>query len=140
MKTDNNKINVIDLRGDEPKEFAITMPKLPRWGMAEEIGYEPKTTFWQDFSIADLCGPRSITDTFKRAFNEWREDVEYIAELALVLNHKGCFYYVAAEQHDRDKYLDALAQTYFAMYHAVNDYAREYFTGDDAEYYFKVTD
>ncbi len=23
------------------------------WKMAREIGYEPKTTFWQDFSIAD---------------------------------------------------------------------------------------
>lgn len=140
METNQNTINVIDMSGDEPKEFTITMPKLPEWSMAKELGYEPKTTFWQDFSIADLYGLNAIHDTLRRAFGEWREDVEYIAELALVLNHKGCFYYAAAEKHDGDKYLYALAQTYFAMYHVVNDYAKEYFTGEDAEYYFRVTD
>lgn len=136
----NDKINVVDMSGDKPKEFTITMPRLPEWSMAKELGYEPKTTFWQDFSIADLYGLNAIQDTLRRAFGEWCEDVEYVAELALVLNHKGFWYYAAAEQRDNNERLRALAQTYFAMYEAVNDYAKEHFTGEDAEYYFRVTD
>lgn len=137
---DNNTINVIDMSGDEPREFTIKMPKLPEWSMAKGIGYEPKTTFWDDFSIADLYGLGAIHDTFRRAFREWQNNVTYVAELALVLNHKGCFYYAAAERYGNDERLDAIAQVYFAMYHAVNDYAKKHFKDDDAEYYFRVID
>ena len=30
------------------------------------IGYEPKTTFWMDFSIADKFGIEAIVDTFNQ--------------------------------------------------------------------------
>ena len=122
------------------QEQQFTFPKLPACTMAAEIGYEPKTTFWNDFSIADMFGLNAIHDTFKRAFNEWKDDVVYVAELALVLNHKGLWYYYAAEQHDNDERLQAVSQTYFAMWEAVDDYAKDHFTGDDWDYYFKVTD
>ena len=137
---EETRINVIDMSGEEPKEYTIQMPKLPRWSMAEAIGYEPKTTFWEDFSIADIYGPEAIVDTFKRAFAEWRRNVTYLAELALVLNHKGCFYFAASEQRGDDKVLYNLAELYFAMYRKVDDWARENLTGEDAEYYFRVTD
>lgn len=132
-------VTFIDENGSERSEV-FKLPKLPAWSMAAEIGYKPKTTFWEGFSIADLFGIDAVKDTFNRAFAAWRDDVEYIAELALVLNHKGCFYYNASEQHDNDKGLYAFSQTYFAMYQTVHDYAHEHFTGDDADYYFKVTD
>lgn len=54
----------------------------------QEIGYECKTTFWMDFSIADRFGIAAVKDTFKRAFKEWRTNVVYLTELVLVLNHK----------------------------------------------------
>ena len=66
----------------------IKMPTLPAWTMAAEIGYKPKTTFWQDFSIADLYGADAVQDTFNRAFDEWKTDYIYLTELVLVLNHK----------------------------------------------------
>ena len=53
-----------------------------------ENGYETKTTFWMDFSIADRFGIEAIKDTFKRAFDEWKEHYEYLTEMVLVLNHK----------------------------------------------------
>ena len=137
---EETRINVIDMSGEEPKEYTIQMPRLPEWSMAEAIGYEPKTTFWRDFSIADIYGPEAIADTFKRAFREWRGDVTYLAELALVLNHKGCAYYYVSEQRDNDPILYKLAELYFAMYRKVDDWARENLTGEDEEYYFRVTD
>lgn len=33
-------------------------------------GYEPKTTFWEDFSTADKFGIDAIKETYNRAFNE----------------------------------------------------------------------
>lgn len=54
----------------------------------KENGYEVKTTFWEDFSIAERFGLSAIQDTFNRAFKEWKEDYEFLTELVLVLNHK----------------------------------------------------
>lgn len=30
--------------------------KVPMWNIESETGYKPRTTFWQDFSIADAFG------------------------------------------------------------------------------------
>lgn len=107
------------------------MPKLPNWDLADMIGYTPNTTFWDDFSIADIFGVEAIIDTFERAFTEWRSDVEYIAELALVLNHKGLYY---------SESRPILSNTYFALWQRLHSWAQDYYTGEDADYYFNVTD
>ena len=36
----------------------------------KENGNEVKTTFWEDFSIAERFGLSAIQDTFNRAFKE----------------------------------------------------------------------
>ena len=38
----------------------------------KENGNEVKTTFWEDFSIAERFGLSAIQDTFNRAFKEWK--------------------------------------------------------------------
>ena len=38
----------------------------------KENGNEVKTTFWEDFSIAERFGLSAIRDTFNRAFKEWK--------------------------------------------------------------------
>ena len=53
------------------------------------MGYEQKTTFWMDFSIADKFGIAAIKDTYKRAFNAWKDNHVYLTELVMVLNHNG---------------------------------------------------
>ncbi len=45
------------------------------------IGYQPKTTFWMDFSIADRFGIEAIIDTYERAFVEWHPNHIYLTEL-----------------------------------------------------------
>ncbi len=37
-----------------------------------ENGYNVQTTFWEDFSAADIFGLSAIQDTFNRAFEEWK--------------------------------------------------------------------
>lgn len=61
---------------------------MPKWNITEMTRYEPKTTFWKDFSIADKFGIDAIKDTYKRAFEEWKENYIYLTELVMVLNHK----------------------------------------------------
>ena len=56
--------------------------------VAYECGYEMKTTFDMDFSIADRFGIDAVKDTFNRAFNGWKNNVEYLTELVMVLNWK----------------------------------------------------
>lgn len=95
------------------------------------LDYECKTTFWMDFTIADRFGEKAIRDTFKRAFREWKTNTVYLTELVMVLNHKIWQWYERNE--DRARLYDELWQK--AAY-----YAEANLTGEDAEYYFRVTD
>lgn len=104
---------------------------IPRWRITEMNGYEPKTTFWEDFSIADAFGVDAVKDTFERAFKEWKDNVVYLTELTLVLNHKGFQWYERNE---------AMARLYFKLWEEADGYACENLKGEDAEYYYSVTD
>ena len=48
------------------------------------------TTFYGDFKVAEAClasEPDALRDTWKRAWNGWKNDLKYCVELCLVLNH-----------------------------------------------------
>ena len=109
-------------------QFQISLPK---WNIQELTGYQPITTFWQDFSIADRFGIDAIKSTFSRAFNEWKGNYKYLTELVLVLNHK-------IWQHNKSR--DDIALLYNELWEQARDFADETLTGDEAAYYFDVTD
>lgn len=97
----------------------------------EMNGYECKTTLWDDFSVADGFGPKAVRDTFDRVFKEWGENVEYMTELSLVLNHK------IWQHHEKN---EELAETYGQLWDGLDEYCLDCFDGEDKEYYFKWTD
>lgn len=66
---------------------------VPEWGITKETGYEPMTTFWQDFSIAERFGIESVRDTYRKVKQEWSDNYKYWTELVLVLNHKIWYWY-----------------------------------------------
>lgn len=138
-------IHIIDMTGDQPKERTVNLPKLPEWSMAKEIGYKPKTTFWDDFSIAELYGEPSpiegIIDTAQRAFREWKHDVVYITELSLVLNHKGFFWHNVGVDHGEDeehKLFLNIRDAYMELWRQLHDWVHDNLKGDDFEYYFQT--
>jgi len=96
-----------------------------------ENGYELQTTFWNDFSIADRFGMSAIRDTFDRAFEEWKEDYEYLTELVLVLNHKIWQYYETRPD---------VAALYNSLWEKARQYAEENLKDDELSYYYDVTD
>lgn len=96
------------------------------------LGYEPKTTFWGDFGVADVVGGASgIKDTFKRAFRNYKDDKEYATELAMVLNHK-CW-----EWYDKD---EDIARLYNRLYEQIDTYITDNWTGEKLDYYLRTTD
>lgn len=129
----------------EAKTYTFQMPKLPAWTMAAEIGYEPKTTFWQDFCIAEKFGVSAVKDTFKRAFSEWKHDSVYLAEMALVLNHRGWVWWHVADKLNKDGKREAdiaewISDSYFDLFREVTAWARDNYTGEDLDYFNQTID
>ena len=68
-----------------------SLNNLPVWGIESQTGYKPKTTYWQDFSIADKFGEKAVQDTYNRSMNDLKNGVGgvvYLTEFVMVLNWK----------------------------------------------------
>ena len=110
----------------------IELPALPYWNIEEMTGYKPITTFWEDFTIAELMdGADGVKDTYKRAFEEWKTDYKYLTELVMVLNWK-------IWQHYEKK--PELAKLYEDLYYKADGYALDNLKGKEKQYYFETTD
>lgn len=48
--------------------------RIKTWNIESMTGYKPRTTFYEDFSIADHFGGPAIRDTYCRAFNAWQNN------------------------------------------------------------------
>lgn len=103
---------------------------MTNWGIIE-YGYEPKTTFWQDFNIADMFGVDAIKDTYERAFEEWKGDYIYLTELVMVLNWKIWQYYEKKESY---------ANVYNDLRMKTDDYACKNLKGKELDYFLETTD
>lgn len=99
--------------------------------MTLENGYKTKTTFWEDFSVADAFGADAIRDTFNRSFRDWKNNLEYITELAMVMSWKSCSYY-----NKNDEYMNL----YSDLYHKVDGWCMDNLKGNDLSYYLDTTD
>lgn len=93
-------------------------------------GYETKTTFWEDFSIADVFGELAIRDTYERAFKEWKSDHIYLTELVMVLNWKIWQHYEKRE---------AIARVYNELWEEADEYACSHLKGSELSYFYETT-
>ena len=102
-----------------------------RWNVEEMTGYKPITTFWDDFSIADMFGEAAIRDTYNRAFKEWQTDYKYLTELVMVLNHKIWYWYTRDE---------TISQLYDNLWGQADNWAINNLKGEELSYFLTVTD
>lgn len=102
--------------------------------MAEENGYERKTTFFSDLSIAECYGEKEIKDTYNRVVKSWLNNVEFFAEFVISLNWKSW------EWAEREGATSKFGKLYADLYYKAHNLALDKYKGKDAEYYFKVTD
>lgn len=107
------------------------MPKtLKNWRIEEITGYKPQTTFYTDFSLAELFGTKGIRETFDLAFKEWKNNTVYITEFTMALNWK-CW----EHEHHAD-----FGPLYLELFEKMDDWCRENLTGEDLTYYYQTTD
>ena len=92
---------------------------------------EFKTTFFEDFTIADNFWEKAIKDTYKRCFAEWKNNVKYFTEFVVALNWK------IWQRYEKD---ESIARVYNDLWQEADEYACENFKGEDANYYFRLTD
>lgn len=96
-------------------------------------GYEMKTTFWSDFSIADCFGLSAVKDTYETAFENWKGDIVFLTELVMVLNHKIWYWW--------DKNGDCpMARLYNDLWIKADQWCMDNLTGEDLTYYLMTTD
>lgn len=103
--------------------------KIATWRIEELTGYQPKTTFYEDFSIADYFGKNAVLDTYKRAFKGWKHDTEYVTELCMAINWK------SFEHQD-----DPLCEVYSELFYKLRDWCFENLKDEDLEYFIRTTD
>lgn len=93
---------------------------------------QTKTTFNNDFAIAERFGIDAVKETYNRAFNEWKNNVEYITELTLVLNWRLGVHYA--------KHNMPLAYVYEDLWKQNDMWCRNNLHGEDRAYYLRTTD
>lgn len=96
------------------------------------FGYEFKTTFLMDFSIADRFGEKAVRDTYKRAFNEWKDNYVYLTELVMVLNWKIWWHY----ENGNEK----LSRVYDELWRKTQEYGFDNLKGEELSYFIRVLD
>ena len=108
------------------------MLKIKTWNIKEMTGYEPQTTFYEDFSIADAFGMSAVKDTFKRGL-ETAEALGYIylTEFVMALNWKIWEHYKSNEQ---------LARVYNDLWMKAVEIATSTLQGEELMYYYRTTD
>ena len=102
------------------------------WNIEELTGYQPQTTFYTDFSIADRFGVSAIKDTFNRAFSNWKDDYIYLTELVLALNWNIWEHY--------DSGNEQYAKVYNDLWSKADRYATSHLKGDELKYFYRTTD
>lgn len=89
------------------------------------------TTFDMDFSIADRFGESAVRDTYRRAFDEWKNNVEYLTALVIALNHKLWQHYVRKSP---------LTEVYRELYEQADAWCMENLEGENMRYFLTETD
>ena len=99
--------------------------------------YKRITTYTSDFSIAEWCVPaegmNAIASTLRNALTNWRDNVEWFAEIILVINMKS-WEHAARGNNEYGKMYSELFYMVQALYfgwfdesHKDNDKAMEYY-------------
>lgn len=106
--------------------------KIKTWNIEATTGYTPQTTFYEDFSIADMFGVSAIKDTYRRGLENAKFlGYVYLTEFVMALNWK---IWEHCEQNSR------YAQVYNDLWEQATEIATTTLQGDELMYYYRTTD
>ena len=103
------------------------------WKIAEQIGYTPITTYWDDFTAVEKRGSVGVRGLARDLFETSKQDYKVLTELAMVLNHKSWEHAVTNTN---------LSAIYSNLYYIYDEKAIEFLQQDKEglHYYFKTLD
>ena len=100
--------------------------------LEKQFSYKFQTTFWDEFSIAEKqYGPKGIIEHYNLVFDQWKNNLEYLTELVLVLNWKIFLWYGVD---------DTIGKTYDQLWKETDGYVLDTLKGDDLHYYLHTLD
>ena len=108
---------------------------MDKWVMAEELGYTPQTTYWEDFSIAEPFGIAAIKDTALAAFNGCKDNYIWLTELIMVLNHKSWYWH-----QKNNELMELYAELYYKYDEKAIDYLEKNYGEEELRYFFRTLD
>ena len=122
------------------KKIVLTeYPNLEKYPKVETMldsesmcGYTQRTTFWDDFTLAEKLGLPAIERIYRNAFNSWKTDVVFITELVLVLNWKMLY---MDERHMTEK-----SVMYNKFWVELSNWWERHLEAGAYEYFINVTD
>lgn len=97
-----------------------------------ELGYKLMTTYYDDFSIAEIFGAGAVKDTYKQAFENNKDDFKVLTELAMILNWKIWEHYPQGHSD--------WAELYTQLYEQLDGWILENFSENELSYYYKTMD
>ena len=90
------------------------------------------STFYADFSVADVYGEKAIQETYNTAFNNWKTNYKMFTELVAVLNHKIWFWY----EHGITEY----SELYDRLWKQADAYGCDNLKGEELKHFMMVLD
>jgi len=92
--------------------------------------YKRKTTYTNDFSLAEWCVPvegmQAIASTLRNALQNWRDSIEFFAEIVIVLNMKSWEHHARGNQN--------YSRMYSELYLMAKDLYFDWFDKDNKQH------
>lgn len=92
--------------------------------------------FWERFDTAEMCGEATIKGVAEANFDVYKDDIEGLTMLVMVINHKSW------NHHDmgNDKLCSLYADLYYKYYEKAIDYLEENNREEDLRYFIRTLD
>ena len=87
-----------------------------------------KTIIWKQFDVAELCGKETIKGVAEADFDEYKDDIESLTALIMVINHKSW-------AHQADDLCDLYADLYYEYYEKAINYLNEQDRHEELTYF-----
>lgn len=92
--------------------------------------------FWQAFTEAEKDGEATIITIASIMYQRWRDDIEELTDLVMVINHKSWDHY----RKGNAKYQEVYTELYYKYYEKALDYLEKEGREDDLRYFIRTLD
>lgn len=111
--------------------FSSGAPVVPAWSIEEQTGYKPIANYWQQLYRAAHSGIDDLKRIATGLFHSAKHSYKHLTEFVMALN------WLSFEWVEKN---EPTARLFCNLFRSAEDYARQNLTGEELEYYFRITD